>query len=45
MDHPSQPTNIARDALKWLTQRKLPPTPDNYRRAYAAVSGEEEKAA
>ena len=45
MDHPSQPTNIARDALKWLTQRKLPPTPDNYRRAYAAVSGEEEKSA
>ncbi|MBI5937255.1 MAG: diguanylate cyclase [Betaproteobacteria bacterium] len=45
MDHPSQPANIARDALKWLTQRKLPPTPDNYRRAYAAVSGEEEGAA
>ena len=44
MEHPSQATNIARDALKWLMQRKLPPTPDNYRRAYAEVSGEEESA-
>lgn len=43
MEHPPQPTHIARDALKWLTQRKLPPTPDNYRRAYAEVSGEEDK--
>lgn len=45
MESPSQPTKIARDALKWLTQRKLAPTPDNYRRAYAAVSGEEDKTA
>ncbi|TCS71521.1 diguanylate cyclase [Sulfuritortus calidifontis] len=45
MEHPSQPTDIAREALKWLSQRKLPPTPDNYRRAYAEVSGEEVKAA
>lgn len=43
MEHLPQPTHIARDALKWLTQRKLPPTPDNYRRAYAEVSGEEDK--
>lgn len=45
MEHPTQATTIARDALKWLAQRKLPPTPDNYRRAFAEVSGEQEKGA
>lgn len=41
MERPSQPAEIARETIKRLTQRKLPPTPDNYRRFYAEVAGEE----
>lgn len=43
MEHPAQPrpqpNDIAREAIKRLAQRKLPPTPENYRRAYLEVAG------
>lgn len=34
------PTDIARHALKALVQRQLPPTPENFRRAYEEVAGQ-----
>ena len=34
-----QPHNIARETLRLLTARKLPPTPDNYQLIYHEVSG------
>jgi diguanylate cyclase len=39
MDHPAQPSEIAREAIKRLATRKQPPTPENFRRAYNDVSG------
>jgi diguanylate cyclase len=39
MEQSTQPTDIAREAIKWLAARKLPPTPDNFRRAYNEVQG------
>lgn len=39
MKQPNQPADIAREAIKYLNARKLPPTPDNYRRAYNEVAG------
>jgi diguanylate cyclase len=39
MEHPAQPSDIAREAIKRLATRKQPPTPDNFRRAYNEVSG------
>ncbi len=33
------PTDIARQALKELVQRRLPPTPENFRRAYDDIAG------
>lgn len=39
MEHPAQPSEIAREAIKHLAARKQPPTPDNFRRAYNEVSG------
>ena len=44
MEYPSQPTEIARETIRRLTQRKLAPTPDNYRRVYAEVAGSEVQA-
>jgi diguanylate cyclase len=41
MDNPHQPAVIAREAIKRLAERKLSPTPDNYRRIYAEVEGKE----
>jgi diguanylate cyclase len=39
MEHPAQPSEIAREAIKRLATRKLPPTPENFRRAYNEVTG------
>jgi len=39
MEQSTQPTDIAREAIKRLAARKLPPTPDNFRRAYVEVQG------
>ncbi|MDD5384040.1 MAG: diguanylate cyclase [Gallionella sp.] len=35
----SSPSELARETLKTLTARKIPPTPDNYSRIYAEISG------
>ncbi|MGA7594604.1 MAG: GGDEF domain-containing protein [Gallionella sp.] len=35
----SNPSNLARETLKMLATRKIPPTPDNYARIYAEISG------
>ncbi len=43
MDHPSQPSEIARETIKRLAGRKQPPTPQNYRRVYAEVAGNQEE--
>jgi diguanylate cyclase len=34
-----QPAELARDAIRLLATRRLPPTPDNYEQAYLEVSG------
>jgi diguanylate cyclase len=34
-----QPADAAREAIRLLAARRLPPTPDNFRRAYAEVGG------
>ncbi|MDD2685018.1 MAG: diguanylate cyclase [Gallionella sp.] len=39
MNKPSNPTEFARETFKVLVQRKLPPTPDNYAKLYAEISG------
>ncbi len=39
MEHPKTPAEIAREAIRKLSSRRLPPTPDNFRQAYAEVSG------
>lgn len=39
MEHPKAPAEIAREAIRKLASRRLPPTPDNFRQAYAEVSG------
>lgn len=43
MATPSSPSDIARETLKALAARKLPPTPDNYAQAYQEISGTENK--
>ncbi len=35
----SNPSELARETLKTLAARKMPPTPDNYSRIYAEISG------
>jgi len=35
----SNPSELARETLKTLASRKIPPTPDNYARIYAEISG------
>ncbi len=40
MERPNQPADIARAAIRLLGSRRLPPTPDNFQRAYAEVAGE-----
>lgn len=39
MEAPQTPRDIARQALKMLAERKIVPTPDNYRRVYEEISG------
>lgn len=41
MQPPTQPGEIAREAIKRLASRRLPPTPENFARAYAEVEGRE----
>ena len=36
---PKTPTEIARETVRQLTTRKLPPTPDNYQRIYHEIAG------
>jgi diguanylate cyclase len=35
----TSPSTIAREALRQLAARRLPPTPDNYMRVYAEIAG------
>jgi diguanylate cyclase len=35
----SNPSELARETLKTLATRKIPPTPDNYAKIYAEISG------
>ncbi|MDP1996023.1 MAG: GGDEF domain-containing protein [Gallionella sp.] len=35
----SNPSELARETLKTLASRKVPPTPDNYAKIYAEISG------
>lgn len=39
MAQPQAPAEIAREAIRKLASRRLPPTPENFRQAYAEVSG------
>ncbi len=39
MEPTNTPIDIARQALKQLALRKIPPTPDNFRRVYDEISG------
>jgi diguanylate cyclase len=39
MQNPSTPIDIARQALKQLALRKIPPTPDNFRSVYDEIAG------
>lgn len=44
MAAPINPSELARETLKSLAAQKLPPTPDNYARAYREISGEAQAA-
>lgn len=39
MNAPSNPTEIARETLKTLAHRKIPPTPGNYAKIYGEING------
>jgi len=39
MKKPADPSELARETLKTLAARKIPPTPDSYARIYAEISG------
>ncbi|MCP5277325.1 MAG: diguanylate cyclase [Thiobacillus sp.] len=41
MDRPTQPAEIAREAIRLLASRRKPPTPENFQRAYREVAGAE----
>lgn len=41
MEQNAPPNELAREAIKRLAARKLPPTPENFRRAYLEASGVE----
>lgn len=45
MERPTQPSDIAREAIRRLASRRQPPTPENFSRAYAEVEGREPVAA
>ncbi|MBI3222651.1 MAG: hypothetical protein HYZ46_06205 [Nitrosomonadales bacterium] len=36
---PANPSELARETLKTLATRKVPPTPDNYAQIYAEIGG------
>ncbi len=38
MAKPANPTDIARETIKQLASRRLPPTPENYRRVYLEIA-------
>ncbi|HNQ03474.1 MAG TPA: GGDEF domain-containing protein [Thiobacillaceae bacterium] len=40
MVKPTQPAEIAREAIRLLAMRRQPPTPDHFRRAYNEVAGQ-----
>ncbi|HWS12098.1 MAG TPA: GGDEF domain-containing protein, partial [Rhodocyclaceae bacterium] len=40
MSDTSQPSEIAREALRRLALRRIAPTPDNYRALYCEISGD-----
>lgn len=35
----TQPSEIAREALRRLASKRIPPTPDNYRTLYHEIAG------
>src|SRR5512142_407990 len=39
MANPQQPSDIARETLRQLALRRVPPTPDNYRALYHEIAG------
>lgn len=41
----TNPSEIARETLRMLASRRIPPSPDNYRALYNEIAGSEEKAA
>ena len=43
MANPSNPSELARETLRLLAVRRIPPTPDNYRILYNEISGVREK--
>ncbi len=43
MAEPTQPSEIAREALRRLATRRTPPTPDNYRTLYHEIAGTTEE--
>ncbi|RCS56453.1 sensor domain-containing diguanylate cyclase [Parvibium lacunae] len=43
--NPQNPNELARESIKLLAQRRMPPTPENYARAYAEISGQSSTAA
>ena len=45
MANPSNPSEMARETLRLLAARRIPPTPDNYRTLYHEISGTREKEA
>lgn len=45
MAKPTQPAEIAREAIRLLASRRKPPTPDNFQRAYQEVAGLENEVA
>jgi len=45
MERPTQPGDIAREAIRRLASRRQPPIPENFSRAYAEVEGREAAAA
>jgi diguanylate cyclase len=45
MARPTQPAEIAREAIRLLASRRKPPTPDNFQHAYREVAGVEPQGA
>ena len=45
MASPSNPSEIARETLKQLATRRIPPTPDNYGKVYQQIAGVQDSAA